>query len=85
VSCPVICRWFRTAFPFKGGMRKLNKVPIDKFTNDNTRRRMEYLLRVSQVPAERIVFGDEKPLKGGDLFNRKGRADPLNGLVEERV
>ena len=46
---------------------------------------MEYLLRVSQVPAERIVFGDEKPLKGGDLFNRKGRADPLNGLVEERV
>jgi hypothetical protein len=60
VSCSVVCRWFRTAFPFKGGLRKLNKVPIDKFTNDNTLRRMEYLLRVSQVPAERIVFGDEK-------------------------
>jgi hypothetical protein len=85
VSCSVVCRWFRTAFPFKGGLWKLNKVPIDKFTNDNTLRRMEYLLRVSQVPAERIVFGDEKPMKGGDLYNRKGRADPLTGLVEDHV
>ena len=35
VSRSVICKWFRTAFPFKGSMRKLNKVPMDKFTDNN--------------------------------------------------
>ena len=85
VSYSVVSRWFTTAFPFKGGMRKLNKDPIDKFTDNNTLRRMVYLLRASQVPTDRFVFGDEKPLKGGDLFNRVGRADPITGLIEDFV
>ena len=43
------------------------------------------MYRVEQVPQWRLVFGDEKSLKGADLFNRSGRADPLTGLVEDFV
>jgi hypothetical protein len=32
-----------------------------------------------------VVFGDEKPLKGEELFNCWGCADPLAGLVEDFV
>ena len=31
------------------------------------------------------MFGNEKPLKGGELFNGKGRADPMTGLLEDLV
>jgi hypothetical protein len=77
VSRGVISKWFRTTFPFKGSMRKLNKVPIDKFTDNNTLCRAEFTYCVEQIPPWRLVFGDEKPLKGGELFNCWGHADPL--------
>ncbi len=40
---------------------------------------------VEQISPWRLVFGDEKPLKGGELFNCWGRADPLTGTFEELV
>ena len=85
VSKTVISDWFLKSGPFRGSLRKLNKVPIDKFTNDNIINRMEYLYRISQVHPWRMVFGDEKPLKGGELFNRWGRADPMTGELEDLV
>ena len=85
VSRSVICKWFRTAFPFKGSMRKLNKVPMDKFTDNNFLRWAEFTWRVKQIPTCHLVFGDEKPLKGDELFTRWGRADPLTGIVEDIV
>ena len=33
----------------------------------------------------RIKFGDEKPLKGADLFNGKARKDPFTGLVPPTI
>ncbi len=81
-----ICKWFRTAFPFKGSMWKLNKVPMDKFTDNNFLCWAEFMWRVKQIPTCRLVFGDEKPLKGDELlFTRWGRADPLTGIVEDIV
>jgi hypothetical protein len=85
VSRAVIGKWFLTTFPFKGSMRKLNKVPINKFTNNNILRCAELMYPVEHIPPWRLVFGDEKPLKGGELFNRRERADPLNGVVEDFV
>ena len=73
VSRAVICKWFRSTFSFKGSMRRLNKVPT------------EFMYCVGQVPLWHLVFGDEKPLKGGELFNWWGRADPLTGIVEDFV
>ncbi len=40
---------------------------------------------VQQVPQWGLVFGDEKPIKGGELFNRSGHVDPLIGLVEDFI
>ena len=34
---------------------------------------------MSGINAERICFVDEKSLKGAELFNVKGRGDPLTG------
>jgi hypothetical protein len=85
VSRAVIDKWFLTTFPFKGSMQKLNKVPIDKFTNDNILHCAEFMYCVEQIPPWHLVFGDEKPLKGGELFNRWGHADPLTRVVEDFV
>jgi hypothetical protein len=85
VSKAVISKWFLTTFPFKGRMRKLNKVPIDKFTDNNILQWAEFIYHIEQIPPWCIVFGDEKPLKGGELFNRWGCVDPLTGLVEDFV
>ncbi len=35
VSRTVISKWFCTTFPFKGSMQKLNKIPINKFSDNN--------------------------------------------------
>ncbi len=85
MSKAVISKWFLTTFPFKGRMQKLNKVPIDKFTDNNILRWAEFICCIEQIPPWCIVFGDEKSLKGGELFNCWGRADPLTGLVEDFV
>jgi hypothetical protein len=85
VSRAVIGKWFLTTFPFKGSMRKLNKVPINKFTDNNILHCAEFMYCVEQIPPWCLVFGDEKPLKGGELFNRWGCADPLTGVVKDFV
>jgi hypothetical protein len=40
---------------------------------------------VRRVDLRRIKFGDEKHLKGSELYNRNGRADPLTGKVEDTI
>ena len=65
VSKTVVSDWFLKTLPFRGSLRKLNKVPIDKFTNENVINRMEYLYRISLVHPGHMVFGDKKPLQGG--------------------
>ncbi len=85
VSRTVIGKWFLTTFPFKGSMRKLNKVPIIKFTDNNILCCAEFMYHVKKIPPWCLVFGDEKPLKGGELFNWWGHADPLTGVVEDFV
>lgn len=82
VSPSVICKWFLSSFPFRGSLGKLNQVPLDKFSPENILRAMEHWEFIRQVDPFRLKFGDEKPLKGEDLFNRKGRADPLSGERE---
>ena len=57
--------------PYKGSMVKTSKVPVDKFTLDNYDRFLVYKSPITKVPPERIKFGDEKLLKGQDLFDRE--------------
>ena len=85
VSKAVIGKWFLTTFPFKGRLKKLNQIPIDKFTDNNILRWVEFIDCLGQIPPWFILFRDEKPPKGGELFNCRGHANPLTGLVEDFV
>lgn len=87
VSTSTLSAWFRNAFPHKMTFCKTNKVPIDKFKPENALRIHEYLLTMSLLlhMIHKIKFGDEKPLKGAELFNGKARKDPFTGVVPGTV
>ena len=81
VSESTISRWFLTRFPFKGSFRKPNLVPIDKFKPNNILRAKDYIDFVKNIDPFRLKFGDEKHLKGSELFCTKGRRNPLTGEI----
>ena len=87
VSKSTISRWMATRFPHKMTFRKANKVPVDKFSPLNAIGIHECNLTISLFLGNphKIKFGDEKPLKGADLFNRKARKDPFTGVVPVTV
>ena len=89
VSESVLCRWFDTRFPYSASLRKPSLVPRDKFKPDNIIRAAQYIEFVAnlvrQGQAYRLKFGDEKHLKGGELFTRMGRRCPLTGAVPDMV
>ena len=82
LSRSVICQWFLQAHEFRGSVRKLSQVPIDKLKPDNILRAVEYATIIDKLPIDSIKFIDEKHLKGQELFNRDGRACPLTGNLE---
>ena len=77
-----ICKWFLYRFLIKGGMRASNQVPIDKYTDENMARTAEYVKIIQQMDPRRVKFGDEKHLKGSEIFNRKVRRCPITGMIE---
>jgi transposase len=80
-SRSVISRFFKTQFPHKSGFIKPNQVPYDKFKADNIIRAYEFLEIVLKVDPDKLVFADEKLLKGQELFNRLVRKDPMTGVT----
>jgi len=83
VSESLISDWFKNRFTFNASFRSTSIVPIDKFKPENLVRYQKYIEFVMNplVDARRFKFGDEKSLKGEELFNRKVRPDPLTGIV----
>lgn len=53
-------------------------MPKDKLILKNIIRYDEYLWDILFVDNRRLVFLDEKSLKGREIYNRKGRANPLS-------
>ncbi|KAL7554535.1 hypothetical protein ACHAWF_018025 [Thalassiosira exigua] len=80
-SKKTISRFFREAFPHRGGFVKPNLVPYDKFRPENKTRAYEFLYMLSHFAPERVKFGDEKSLKGQELYSKKVRRDPETGDV----
>ena len=78
----VISRWFHTALNFKGSLRAVSQVPIDKYKDANIARAYEYSTIVRQLDPTRVKFTDEKHFKGSEIWNAKGRRCPLTGVVE---
>jgi hypothetical protein len=78
-SRPTICRYLREAYPYRAGLVKPNMVPYDKFRIDNVIKAFEYIHIILTLDPKRLVFADEKLLKGQELFMRKVRVDPMTG------
>ena len=76
-----ISRIFNHGFEIKGSLCKTNMVPYDKFRPENLERAIEYLLMLSAFDRSRIKFGDEKHLKGAELWCRKTRRSVITGDI----
>jgi hypothetical protein len=72
---------FFDTFPYRGSLVKPNLVPYDKFRPENKVRLYKYISFIIQVCPHQIKFGDEKSLKGQDLFLRHVRRNPLTGII----
>ena len=81
VSEATISRWFNHAFPIKGSLVKANVVPRDKFRPANLLKAREYLTTISFFHPERLKFGDEKLLKGAEVYCRQTRRNVVTGEV----
>ncbi len=68
--------------PFKGGLRVVNQVPVDKYKPKNILRLLKFMDKILWINPYRLKFCDEKHLKGAKLFNWKGRRDPITDKVE---
>ena len=60
-------------------------VPLDKHFLLNILKYKDFCMYVAQIAPYRLVFVDEKSLKGAELFNEKGRPDLLTGEVIMRL
>jgi hypothetical protein len=83
VSEMTISRFFNGCFDHKGGFCRPNLVPFDKFKPENYLKMLEYLEIVQMFDPSRTKFGDEKHLKGQELYNRKVHRDPITGLIPD--
>ena len=54
-------------------------IPVDKYRPKNIKTYEEYLKYVADLPACKLKFGDEKSIKGSELWSRKARPDPFTG------
>ena len=69
VSCSFISTFFKHIGPYKGGFRKLNMVPIDKFMPQNIQTYADYLNFISTIPPHLLHFSDKKSLKGSEFYS----------------
>eukprot|EP00978_Attheya_sp_CCMP212_P044176 scaffold303372_cov29-Attheya_sp.AAC.1 len=64
VSESTVSRFFNHGFPIRGGFRKPNMVPFDKFRPEIFLRANDYLQILIHVAPCQVKYGDEKLLKG---------------------
>ena len=85
VSKSTISRLFKESFPYCATLCRANMVPIDKFRPENQWRAAEYFRIIAVFDPYRIKFGDEKHLKGKEVFNRRNRRNPFTGHVPPTI
>ena len=70
VTTQTIHQWFLKANKIRGGIQKLNQVPIDKLKPNNVLCAVDYAELIDMLPTINIKFANKKHLKGQKLFNR---------------
>jgi len=81
VSESTMSRFLKEAFPYSATFHRPNLVPYDKFRPENCMKAIDYLHVIAHIDPHRIKFGDEKSLKGKEVFNRKVRRHPMTGEI----
>ena len=81
VSRSIVSRWFNYFFPISGKFRKPNLVPIDKFKPSNMLKAEEYISVLSCIAPDRLRFGDEKLIKGAEVYCRRTRRNVFTGKL----
>lgn len=76
-----LCRFWLNAFPTKGGFFRPNSIPIKKFKPENVIRAKEFVSILSKICPLKLKYGDEKLLKGTEVYCRKNRRNVLTGEV----
>ena len=76
--------WFKHRGPFKGTMRLTSKFPPAKDSWECCELVHQYFMFMSSVDHRNVVFGDEKPFKEIEIFDRV-RRDPITGIVPALV
>ena len=69
ISSRFITTLFKKIGPYSGKFKKPAIIPIDKFKPSNIKTYEDYLNFVSQIPAHKLHFLDEKLLKGEELYS----------------
>ena len=81
VSTSTLCLWFKHSLPFKSSMRKTSLFPHRKYTTENIYRLISYTRFIAGIDPMRIVYTDEKPIRGSDAYNRQVRRCPVTGTT----
>jgi len=68
-------------FSHQWGIQEANPVPIDKFKEKNCMRAQEYLEALSLIAPHKLRFGDEKLIKGVEVYCRRTRRNVLTGKL----
>ena len=81
VSESTVSRFFNHGFMIKGRLCKPNLVPYDKFKPANIEKAQEYVCILAELDPKRVEYGDEKPLKGKAIHNKKAWRDVITADV----
>ena len=79
LSKSFITNWFRRRFKRRAELGVAIQVPVDKFRPENIDNYDGYCAFVEGIASRRFCFLDEKLLKGSELYDAKGRPDPITG------
>ena len=71
VSRQMIANFFDRGFKIRGNLCKPNLIPYDKFRPANLDKALEYLQTVAMFDRSKLKIGDEKHIKGAELWCRK--------------
>lgn len=85
ISSSVNSTFFDNIGPYKGNPQLMKKVPSDKYHPKNIVIYNDYLAYIASIPPWCIKFGDEKSMKGEEVFNHTGRVTPTIGKKPQLI
>ena len=79
VSLSTLSRWFAYRFRYRSSVKKSSVFPKEKDSTFNIYRLHHYINFISGIHPCRLIFIDEKPVRGRELYERRSRKCPITG------